>query len=303
MADNKTMLQVAKGLRREPTYLFGFSLLLTVGAVFINEESPLIRFSLIVVAFGVTITGMVLVEGRKRRSIPTASVEQKERLADVPAEELAIRGLFGALVANDRETYFVYSSTVANELRDHEGNPIQLNENERHVTTIFDVRAISKIHSLLDIAGKKKLLQIKTAANFPEDAWGCNLILIGSRNANPVTEEALEDLKPPFRFSPDMKSIVAGATKKWPADDAEAKDFDFAIVAKLTKKVGEDSCVRLVAAGIGAVGTLGACHYLQTNVVALHQRFGGAPFACVVRVDKSVGFTSAREEACEGLPG
>jgi hypothetical protein len=302
MADRKTMLEVAKGLKREPTYLFGFSLLLAVGASLLREKEAFIRLAMIAGAVLVTIVGMILVERRRSRSITTASVQQKERLAGVPAEELAIRGLFDGLVANDRETYFVYSSTIANELHDHQGRPIQLNKDESHVTTIFDVRAISKIHSLLDLAGKKKLLNIRTAANFPDDAWGCNLILIGSRNANPVTEEAFEELKPPFRFSPDMKSIVGGKTVKWPADDDEAAEFDFGIVAKLTKKVGDDTCVRLIAAGIGAIGTLGASHYLQTNVVALHERFGDAPFVCVVRVDKSKGFTSVQEEECRGLP-
>jgi hypothetical protein len=292
---------VAKGLAREPTYLFGYSLVLAVGASFVKETIPILRLVGIVAAVAVTITGMILVEKRKRTSIPTESVEQKERLDGVPEEELAIRSLFGGLVANDSETYFVYSSTIANELHDHQGRPIQLNQDERHVTTIYDVRGISKIHSLLDVAGKNKLLNVRTAENFPPDAWDCNLILIGSRNANPLTEEVLEEQGPPFRFAPDMRSIVAG-TARWPADAAEAEEFDFAIVAKLTKKVGDDTRVRLVAAGIGAVGTLGACHYLQTNVVELHRRFGEAPFACVLRVDKSVGFTSVREQECRGLP-
>jgi hypothetical protein len=54
--------------------------------------------------------------------------------------------------------------------------------------------------------------------------------------------------------------------------------------------------VYLVLAGIGALGTLGACHYPQRHVIDLYRRFGTSPFACVLSLDREEGYSWVTEE-------
>ncbi len=239
--------------------------------------------------------GFVIVR-RGRHSLVTESHEQRERLSEIPQRETAIRGLLDGLVERDRDCYFVYSATGVERFVNQDGKPITypFNPDELQVTAIPDAQGIAMVHSMLNLAGKQDRLHIVTSRTFQPQFWDGNVILIGSPNANRRTKDALRRLEVPYRFNEDVSAIVSVAKPEvhWPEVPTQLADLDFAILVKLVRVTAGVSCVYLVLAGIGAIGTLSACYYLDRNVAALWEEFGSSPFGLVLRTDRGLGFTS-----------
>ncbi len=218
-----------------------------------------------------------------------------ESAAAVAPRRRAIQGLFETAVDNSRDLRFVYSSTSVSHFVDYEGNPIDYDftERERRVTAIPDAQGIGIIHHLLEMAGKRERIDVVTAHDFKESYWEDDVILIGSQNANPRSQEALERHGSPFRFTPEVDGIVdarLGPDAVWPKPEDDPNVSDYAILAKLQTSLPSGLATYIVAAGIGAIGTLAACYYLQKNATDLFGDFGSSPFALVLRIPEKDDF-------------
>jgi hypothetical protein len=290
--------EIIKGLGTEPAYLLVFALFLLVGiGSFASGLSALLATVITLGSFLLAAFAIYLVERRKGMSVTAGSPAQHARLEGLRDEDTAIRGIFGPIVSEASDTYFVYSSTPVSGYQDYSGKPIEypFGSDELLVTAVPDALGIAKIHSLLHLAGKHNRLSIVTARTFPADAWEKELILIGSKNSNPDTEIALTEYNAPYRFSEDVRSIVEAAPggAVWPASPDELRVTDYGLLVKLRVRRSEsDESTYLILAGIGAPGTLAVCHFLQRNIAKLYERFGDAPFGCVLSVDRSQSYTS-----------
>jgi hypothetical protein len=227
---------------------------------------------------------------------PLFAVQRRmeEELKKLAQPAAAIREVFGTLAKPGANSWFIYSSVlVEGDLLNHAGKRIPaLTKDERRVTTIFDIRGSSKIHSMLYAVGADNL-KIRTGDQ--PDTMACendptlSLVLIGSWHANPVTERALRQSSCPYQFSDNAKSIMdsSGASVvDWPDHPQDDRTYDYALLVKVKLTRGRKSRVHLIAAGVGAQGTAGACHFLQERIQDLQDEFGDSPFVSVLLVDK-----------------
>ena len=165
------------------------------------------------------------------------------------------------------------------------------------ITTEY--RRFSKVQSLMFVAGKQARLHIATSRSFRPEYWDDHLILIGSKNANLQTERTLKDFNAPFRFNDDVSAIVEVSEptgERWPTRPEDLEHFDYGIIVKLKIVTGGRSRIYLVLAGIGGLGTLACCYFLEKRIPDLYTRFLDSPFGCVVSVNRDVGYTSVKEE-------
>jgi len=264
---------------------------------------PWLAVSLIgVIAAGGLLAGFTIAVVERNKSLATQTrqatafaEEQAEKAATFQADYDAARKVLGGLLDNSTDTYVVYSShKVSREaLRDHEDHEINhpATEQELNVSTFMDVRGIAQISSLLHAGGKEKNLRVVTAFDWEDDMWEANLVLIGSRLANPITEKALERYKCPFRFSWDVTTLTDRENEvTWPAQGEDLSSVDYGLLAKMlvqSPKGKEHDRIWLVAAGLGASGTRAACKYLHDSLGELARDMTSEPFAGVVRVDKN----------------
>jgi hypothetical protein len=296
---------IIKGLTREPAYLlvFGLAFLLSAGA-WVANLTPTLTALTTLGAFSLAALALFLVERRRRSALPVESPAQRARLAELPREESAIRGVLEGIAEESADVSFVYSSTLVDRFIDYKGKPIDypFTEEERQVTSIPDAYGISKVHSLLHLAGKRTRLRITTSRTFRPEYWEENLILVGSDNSNVQTGRILRDFNSPFRFNDDVSAIIEVPNgERWPSDRAELEDVDYGVVIKLKIEENERPRIYLILAGIGGLATLACCHFLETRIGELHSRFGAMPFGCVVSVERGVGFTSVHEVRCKKL--
>jgi hypothetical protein len=222
-----------------------------------------------------------------------------EAAAAVAPRRRAIQGLLETAVDNTRDLRFVYSATHVTHFVDYSGEPIQyaFTERERRVTAIPDAQGIGIIHHLLEMAGKRERIDVLTAHDFKESYWDDDVILIGSQNANPRTLEALNRHGVPFRFTSNVDGIVdlrSGDEVQWPRPDEESSGADYAILAKLQTQLPAGLATYLIAAGIGGIGTLAACYYLQKNATDMFQEFGASEFALVLCVPDKTDFKAVK---------
>ena len=304
-SDDKRLGTIAKGLSQEPAYLLVYGLVLLVsGGAWATGLPPLWAAITTLGALGLGGFSIFLVERGKRSSLPVDSREQRARLSRLPAQENAIQGVLDGLVDNEADTTFVYSSTLVERFIDYEGKAIEhpFTEEERQVTAIPDAHGISKVHSLMFVAGKQTRLHIATSRSFRAEDWDNHLILIGSKNANLQTERTLEDFNAPFVFNDDVSAIVEVSEStggRWPSRPEDLEHLDYGIIVKLKIVRGGRSRIYLVLAGLGGLGTLACCHFLERRISELYTRFQDSPFGCVVSVNRDVGYTSVKEEKCK----
>jgi hypothetical protein len=97
----------------------------------------------------------------------------------------------------------------------------------------------------------------------------------------------------PFRFTEGVDAIEDHrdtSDKRWPRESDAGKPCDYAVVAKLQTAFPSGLATCIVAAGIGAIGTLAACYFLGRNATDLYQEFGSNPFACLLHVPDKTDF-------------
>lgn len=251
------------------------------------------------------------------RSVRTESPAQAADLKVVRDVGAAARGVLERMVDNDCDLYVVYSSTKVTEFIDQLGHTVRPDDSpaygvteEKRVTTIPDAFGIAKIHNLLTVAGKRDRLRVLTSweDDFKQEYWNANLILIGAGNSNRATADALSRFESPYRFaskfSRNLDALVeveSGA--QWPTDASRLLEADYGLLAKLKVEWAGTSLVYLVIAGLGPVGTLAGCHFLEQRIEEVHQEFGSSPFAYVLSVDrKGVGYTFPQIERRRELP-
>ena len=271
--------------------------MICTGAAIYLKENPQLVGALI---FGtIVLAGFTIYLVENRTTVRTTSSEEHRSISTLRDERTSIKGVFEGLVDNDSVTYFVYSNTPVKGFYDHDWQPIYypFAERERRVTTIPDVRGIAKIHTLLHVGGKIDRVEVITAQEFTPRHWEDNLIFIGSRNANPKTEDALQNFNSPFRFSEDMRSILEldSTAGPWPKPDEENMDYGIIVKIKIVANDGKER-VCFILAGVGPIGTLACCHYLQKNIVDIHKNFRTAPFAYLLSANRKLGYTSVKEE-------
>lgn len=298
--------EVIRGLRRQPAYLLVFSLALIVSGYLgplLIKQTPILAVA--AMALPVLLAGLVvfLVE---RRSVVLDSVEDRETLSELHDERKAIREVLGGAVENERTTYFVYSELLANGLTTLDKKPINYpySPDDYRVTTLFDARGIAEIHAMLNIAGKHERLHQITAMNFTDDHWNHNLILLGSRYANPTSDYALNSFNSPYRFAADLLSIERAddSSISWPSDRQELHDRDFGLLIKLKRvPTGGGSTVYFVIAGVGPLGTQATCYFFRKQILPLQAKFHDGPFACVLSVRRQLGYTSVAEIESEAI--
>jgi hypothetical protein len=303
-----TAREVVKRLQ-EQAYLFVFGLvILVVIALLIPSGNILLTIIAFLVALALGLFAIWSVERKKDQIKDRATDAAKQdvrALEDLQDERSAIQGLLEGIVSNDEDTYFIYSSTIVKKVYDHDKpskeivQPFYSPASRPEVTTYLDTRGIAEIYALLHLAGKRdENLYPGTAESFQPTNWNANLILIGSGNSNPKTDEALELGGCPFRFSKDRSVIErrAAGTPGEPSRFEHTKDVDHALLAKLKRKTPKGTRVYLVIAGIGAYGTVAACSFLHENVIDLYDYFEDAPFALILQVDPK-NWTVIREVA------
>jgi len=250
-------------------------------------------------------------------SVAPQSHRQKTVMKGVREVEPAVSGVLEGIVDNEEDVYFVYSSTMVTQFvdqRDHKvtpDNPSYGFAEEKRVTTIPDAYGSVKIQNLLSVAGKREHLHIVTSwsDDFRKEYWDANLILMGSGNSNSATTMALNEFRSPYRFdscfSNVLDSIVDPSTPsdRWPQRQEELRDVDFALVAKL--KIQRESGIKicLIIGGVGPVGTLAGCHFLESRIKEVHRQYKDSAFAYILRVERQgLGFTSPRIERQTALP-
>jgi hypothetical protein len=291
--------EVIKRLR-EQAYLFVIGLvILVIAALYIPSQNTPLTIVAVLGALGLAAFTIASVERRKgqlveevgEKSVLTDSPEERVQVERLQNERAAIQGLLEGLVSNDEDTYFIYSSTVVDKVYDHSKPPKEIDlpyyEDVREVTTLLDTRGIAKLYALLYTAGKTDRLHEGTAETFDPTNWASNLILVGSGLSNPVTEQTLGLFDVPFRFSTDLRAIERRDKEsgKEPSRFEHTHAVDHAILAKLKRRTAQGTRVYLVAAGIGAWGTVAACSFLASEATDLYRRFADSPFACIIQVD------------------
>ena len=301
----------------EQAYLFVIGLvILVIAALYIPAQNTALTVVAMMGALGLATFAIFSVERRKtqiveevgQRSVITRSPEDREEVEGIRDERATIEGLLEGIVNNDEDTYFIYSSTLVKEVYDHGDPPKKIDQpfysptKKPEVTTILDTRGIAEIYALLLLARKTERLYPGTAESFDPTNWNSNLILIGSGNSNPKTDEALDEAKCPFVFSSDEEAIErrGEGTPGEPSRFEHTLDVDHAILAKLKRRTPKGTRVYLVAAGIGAYGTVAACSFLHENIADLFDRFEDAPFALILQVSPE-RWAIPREVAHEDL--
>jgi hypothetical protein len=312
--------EVVKRLQ-EQAYLFVIGLvILVIMALYLPAQNVLVTLVALLGALGLGTFAIFSVERRKdeikeeakkevsERSVITPSAEARKEVEGLQDERSAIEGLLEGIVSNDEDTNFIYSSTIVDKVYDHSEPPREIHQpfyspgNRPEVTTILDTLGIAEIYSLLHVSRKVDRLYVDTAESFQPTNWNSNLILIGSGNSNPKTDEALELAKCPFVFSSDESAIekrVEG-TPGEPSRFEHTPEVDHAILAKLKRRTPKGTRVYLVVAGIGAYGTVAACSFLHEKVSDLYDRFKDSPFALILQVNPEQ-WTIPREVAHEDL--
>jgi hypothetical protein len=284
--------QIAGSLSRQPAYLLTFGLVVALDVYAVASSPPWV--SALVILGSLLLAGFAI-WSVERRTIVAKSPAQAKRLAEFADLEEAVQNVFEGLVANDTATYFVYSSTLVDGFLNRERHPIPFpfRASEKLVTTIRDAAGIARIHSLLQLGGKTENLRVLPDIDLREEDWEANLILIGSPSSNDATGHVLRAYNSPLRFSDDVTAIeertsgdaATSGGKRWGAGaTANGIDLDYAMIVKLKVERSKSPSVYLVVAGIGPTGTLGGCHFLEQNLIALERRFGSDPFALVVSV-------------------
>jgi hypothetical protein len=190
------------------------------------------------------------------------------------------RGRIAQLKSSTIEEQFFGGShvTIATPLRrTTAGRPLVAQE---------DVEAAMVLTRFLDAADVATNLQhVSTAGEL--DLSPAALVAICGPKSSPVVEQLIA-ADPWFQFSADAKGrwrIIersSGHTYASPLDDDPDADRDVAYIARLPRPDGTTSV--LVIAGVHAIGSLGAVHYLttMTNLRELHHTVAGQAFSMVV---------------------
>lgn len=190
------------------------------------------------------------------------------------------RGRIAQLKSSTIEEQFFGGSlvTIATPLRDTTaGRPLVAQE---------DMEAAMVLTRFLDAADVATSLQhISTAGEL--DLSPATLVAICGPKSSPVIEQLIA-ADPFFEFSADAEGrwrIIdrsSGQTYTSPLDDNAEADRDVAYVARLPRP--DSAASVLVVAGVHAIGSLGAVHYLTTmsSLRELHRAVGDHPFSMVI---------------------
>jgi len=166
---------------------------------------------------------------------------------------------------------------------------------EKNVTMVLDARGLSYVAKMLDIAKPQSVVYKTSSERTPED-WERNLILLGSPLANACTRDALA-FSNHLAFSDDVTEIIDKQDSvRYRRDSA----VDHAIIARIIRDTPQGDRTYLILAGLGPMGTAGACHYVATNYRGLAGWLSeqGKPrdFQVLLKVNRSAGFTIWKEE-------
>jgi hypothetical protein len=278
--------------------------------------------TLVLVAFTVLMSYRQLAKD-KDRSVILPSRAEARRVVDRERRREEARALLEGIADPEADVFLVYSSLLATELQAHDGRSIthQLSEEERQITTLFDVQGISGLESLVREARGGSVSEMEeedrlhrvSAFSWVYEWLSHNVVLVGGPSANPNTVEVMESSGCPFRFGESRRTPrgrkrlpqieeTSGRYGPWPPDpwakQRPGQQVDYGILAKLKKtRPGREQVIYLVVAGLGSYGTLATCTYLQDNVDTLYSDFRGDPFACVIAAPESQPQDGRREVA------
>ena len=166
---------------------------------------------------------------------------------------------------------------------------------EKNVTMVLDALGLSYVAKMLD-AIKPRSVVYKTSVERSHEDWEKNLILLGSPLSNAFTKNALAFTNR-LTFSDDVTEIMDNGDG---GRYGRNKDVDHAIIARITRDTPQGTRTYLILAGLGPVGTAGACHYIATNYRRLakwlREQENPREFQILLKVNRSAGFTVWGEE-------
>jgi hypothetical protein len=215
----------------------------------------------------------------RRDAINRAAAERNVSFTSI-AEELGLtRGRISQIRSSappaEREFFGVGPVTVAIPLRSVPGRNLPVISSE-------DTRAYEMLAQQLgDLAFVVSRFGIPTDGRWALPA--SDVIAVCGPKSSPVTGAALE-ADPILSVAPDdrgrwvIRDRTTGMAYASPIDEEEDDDQDVAYLGRLP--VGDRTI--LVIAGVHALGSVGAVHYLGRNLQDLYASVGTAPFSMVI---------------------
>jgi hypothetical protein len=137
----------------------------------------------------------------------------------------------------------------------------------------------------------------------PRKRWrpgGDELIAICGPKSSPTIAELLAD-DPLLDFSEDehgrwgITDRITGQRHESPMDDDQPANGDVAYLGRVNFDKKRNL---LLIAGVHAIGSVGAVHYLRRNLDRLYDKVGTANFSMVIASEHQNGQITGSEEAC-----
>jgi len=156
--------------------------------------------------------------------------------------------------------------------------------------TTYDSIAVSWIHAILSLAGKKvEEVEVKQDEAFGEGELNVNLICIGAWS-NRITMAAIEK-SPYFKFGEDGKGGYISSQKIGKCYYDYENHRSYGILLKL-RNVFQNKAAILVA-GLSPDATTAAAYYLWSNREDLAKKYSTSSFGILVKIDTDLGYSSA----------
>lgn len=165
-----------------------------------------------------------------------------------------------------------------------------------------------------DLAAREGLSELLSTLAFhvehieidPDDPWeptGQDLAAICGPKSSPTIAKLLK-ADPALSFKPDkagrwqLRAKQSKETFTSPMDDVNPSNTDVAYLGRIRF---DDHRSLVLIAGVHAIGSLGAVHYLRTNLAALHHEVGDQPFSMVINSTHDGQQIVTSEAACQPL--
>jgi hypothetical protein len=227
---------VVKALAGNPPLVLIFGVV-TVIFVTVGTALGAVWLGLAVILSLVLVFVAVWLSLRQQRSVVLPSAEEAQGVAARVEHRTVVGALLEGICDPEQDVYFVYSSLTAAELVDHGGRNITnlLDEDERRITTLYDVRGISAVEALVREArrdprggseGEERLHHVN--GFLWDNQWlDHHVLLIGGPSPNPSTLTVLDTSVSPFGFavnptrrgdSPPQITEASGKYGPWPPD-------------------------------------------------------------------------------------
>ncbi|MEM7338114.1 MAG: hypothetical protein AAF467_05670 [Actinomycetota bacterium] len=167
-----------------------------------------------------------------------------------------------------------------------------------------DIRARDELATMLDGLGFV-IDQVDIDPRLPWQPQAPDLVAVCGPKSSPTIEEILEN-DPVLEFKPDddgrwgITDRVTGQLFVSPMDESVPLNEDVAYVGRVRF---DDRRSLFLVAGVHAIGSLGAVHYLSTHLGTIYEQVGTKNFSMVIASENNgQGEIKRSEAACLALP-